>query len=300
MAVKLESGDDEYTGLRFSKEIRLFRGSATVQIRHRMRNISLCPVRWAVWQVTQQSACRGLSVTVPLQNFRQIYGDQDYKNCEALSEKGLWRLSYVNQVAKFVVNPASGWLATSHNDLCSALVETFPIFQGLDYADGGPLEFWVNGKGTFTAHGEVMNMEEDPNGCDPFIETEILSPMIDLEPGEEYEFQVCWHCCTTDKGTIAGVNSCAAVERPLVARVEDGNVHVVGSFGLFHSGILEIAPIRQSGKDEPAHIIGAVGPLKACLIDESIPFEDGLSRVDLRLRDMEGKFLGVVDGAMIV
>lgn len=300
VAVKLESGDDEYTGLRLSKEIRLFRGSATVHIRHRMRNISSRPVRWAVWQVTQHSARSRLSVTVPLQDFRQIYGDQSYKNYETLSENGLWRLSYVNQVAKFVVNPASGWLATSHSDVCATLVETFPIFQGLTYPDGGPLEFWVNGKGTFTAHGEVMNMEEDPNGCDPFIETEILSPMVDLEPGQEYEFKVFWHCCMTNRGTIARVNSCAAIERPLVAKVEDGIVHVMGSFGLFHSGILEIAPIQRGGQTGPAYIIGPAGPLEACLIDDSIPFERGLSKVVLRLRDMVGQVVGTVGDAMIV
>jgi hypothetical protein len=300
VAIKLESGDDEYTGLRLSREIRLFRGSATVQIRHQMRNTSLRPVRWAVWQVTQQAARVGFSATVPLQNFRQIYGDQNYENFETLSGNHLWRLSYANQVAKFVVNPASGWLATSHGDLGAVLVETFPIFQGSAYPDGGPLEFWINGKGSFTAHGEVLNVEEDPNGCDPFIETEILSPMIDLEPDQDYEFQVSWHCCTTDEGTISGVNSCAAIARPLVAEVEDGNVHVMGSFGLFHSGILEVAPIQRSGKNGPAYTIGEAGPLKACLIDESIPFDGGVCKVDLRLRDMEGKFLGIVDGAIIV
>lgn len=299
VAVQLDSADDEYTGLRLSREIRLFRNSATVQIRHRMRNTSFRPVRWALWQVTQQCARGGSSVTVPLISYRKIYGNENYPNIEVLSEKNLWRLSYNDQVAKFVVNPESGWLATAHNDVRAALVETFPIFRDLPYPDGGPLEFWVNGKGTFTVHGEVINMEKDPNGCDPYIETEVLSPLIDLEPGQDYVFQVCWHCCAMDGGTIAGVNSCAAIEKPLVATVEDKNVRVRGSFGLFQSGILEIVPIHRSGETGPVHVVGPAGPLEACLIDESIPFENALFRVALRLKNAGGKLLGTVDGALL-
>lgn len=299
VAVQLESSDDDYTGLRLSREIRLFRGSATVQIRHRMVNTSLRPVRWAIWQVTQQLARGGLSVTVPSKSFRQICGDQSYKNLDVYSGKNLLQLSYANQVAKFVVNPESGWLTSVHRELRAALVETFPVFRDLPYPDGGPLELWVNGKGTFTVHGDTVNMAEDPNGCDPYIETEVLSPLIDLQPGQQYVFQVCWHCCATDGDTISGVNPCAAIERPLIAKVEDGNLRVRGSFGLFRAGILEIVPIHRSGKTGPVRVVGPAGPLEVCVVDEPIPFESALFRVALRLRDAEGKLLGTVDSAMI-
>lgn len=300
VAIRLESPDDEYTGLKFSREIRLFRGSAIVEICHRVRNTSLRPVRWSIWQVTQQAARGGLSVTVPLKSYRQIYGDEIYRNSEVLPGGKLWRLSYVNQVAKFVINPESGWLATSNGDLRTALVETFPIVHDVTYPDGGPLEIWVNGKGTFTVHGDKVYMEDDPNGCDPYIETEILSPLVELEPGQEHAFRVCWHCCTTDGGLIVGANSCAAIERSLVAGVEDGKVRVKGTFGLFRSGILEVVPIQQSGMNGPVHVVGPVGPTAVCSIDELIPFESGLFRVALRMRNSEGKLLGTVGGAEIV
>lgn len=300
VAVELTSAVDEYTGLTLSRVIRLFRGSATVEIRHRMRNSSLRPIRWAIWQVTQQTARGGLSVTVPSRCFHQIYGDESYRECEINSEKNLWRLSYFNQVAKFVVNPESGWLATLHGNPCSALVETFPIFNNLPYPDGGPLEFWVNGKGTFTIHGDSVNMEEDPNGCDACIETEILSPMIDLKPGEQYSFQIGWQCCMISTGTVVGVNSCAAIERPLVAQVENGNVRVKGSFGLFQSGILEIAAIHRNGKTVSVRGLGPAGPTVPCSIDESIPLENGLSRIAVRLKNNRGRLLGTIDNALII
>ena len=299
VAIQLESPDEEYTGLKFFREIRLFRGSAEVEICHRVRNISLRPVRWSIWQVTQQAACGKLSVTVPLKRYRQIYGDEIYSISEVLPDRNLWRLSYINQVSKFVINPETGWLATLHGDLHAALVETFPVFHDVTYPDGGPVEIWVNGKGTFTVHGDKVNMEDDPNGCDPYIETEILSPLVELEPGQRYTFRVGWHCCTTGGTSILDVNSCAAIETPLVAKVEDGRARVKASFGLFRSGILEIVPVHRSGKNGPVHVVGPVEPSVACSIDESIPFENGLFRVALRLRNTEGQLLGTVIGAEI-
>ena len=299
VAIQLESPDDEYTGLKFFREIRLFRESANVEIRHRIRNRSLRPVRWSIWQVTQQAVRRGLSITVPSKGHRQIYGDEIYRGSEVLPNRNLWRLSYINQVAKFVINPESGWLATLHGDLHAALVETFPVFHDVIYPDGGPVEIWVNGKGTFTVNGDKVNMEDDPNGCDPYIETEILSPLIELEPGQQYSFRVGWHCCTTGGSSILDVNSCAAIETPLVAKVEDGRVRVKASFGIFRSGILEIVLVQKSGKNGPVHVVGPVEPSVACLIDESIPFETGLSRVALRLRNTKGQLLGTVSGAEI-
>src|SRR6516225_4581890 len=62
VAVRLESAPDEYTGLTFSRVIRIVQNSATVEIQHTMRNTSVRPVRWAVWQVTQQAANGAFSI----------------------------------------------------------------------------------------------------------------------------------------------------------------------------------------------------------------------------------------------
>jgi hypothetical protein len=299
MAVLLESADDEYTGLRHSREIRPVRGSATVEIRHRMRNTSLRPARWAIWQVTQQAARGRLSVTVPLKRYRKIYGDEIYRNSGVFSEGKLWRLSYFNQVAEFVINPESGWLATSHGDLYAASVETFPVSHDVTSADGGPLEIWINGKATFTIHGDKVNLEEDSNGYDPYIETEILNPLVELEPGQQFTLRAYWHCCVTNGGSIVGMNSIAAIERPLVAEVERGSVRLKGSFCLSRPGILEFVHVHRSGKTGSVRVVGPAGPSVACSIDESIPLKSGLFRVALRLRDAEGRLLGTTDVAEI-
>lgn len=155
-----------------------------------MHNTSLRPVRWAIWQVTQQAVHRGLSVTAPSQSYQQIYDD------------------------------------------------------------------------------------------------------------ERYAFRVCWHCCAISGDGIVGVDPCAAIEKPLIAKVEDGNVRVSGAFGLFRPDILEIVAVHRSGKTGSVHVVGPAGPFAACLIDELIPFKSSFSGVALRLRDMEGKPLGTASGTL--
>src|SRR6266571_3227189 len=47
-----------------------------------------------------------------------------------------------------------GWLATMKPADGVALVEKFPLFPEALYPDAAPVEVWVNGEGTFTAHGD--------------------------------------------------------------------------------------------------------------------------------------------------
>ena len=77
-AIHLTSPHDEYTGLTFSREIRIFRGSAEVQISHTMKNTSRRPVRWSIWQVTQHDAHPDLAVFLPATAFHKMFGDQEY------------------------------------------------------------------------------------------------------------------------------------------------------------------------------------------------------------------------------
>lgn len=135
---------------------------------------------------------------------------------------------------------------------------------------------WVNGKGTYTVGGNVFNGEDNVNGCDPYIETEVLSPLIELQPGAHFTFRIFWHCCMSDGDTIAAVNPLAVVTPYLVTRVENGHIRVNGSWGLLRTGILEIVTKNRSSNTNFVHPLGPAGPLASCAIDESIPYADSM------------------------
>lgn len=196
-AVYLESPPDGYTGLTFSREIRIFENLATVQITHTMRNTSARRVRWAIWQVTQHAVSSPLEIYARARRARQIYGDKPFERARLDEFDGghQWKLEYASQVAKFALEMEQGRIAGVSGGM--ALIEQFPLFPGQPYPDGAQAEVWVNGEGTYTVStggGQTrrINMSADPDGRHPFVETEILSPLVDLAPGEAYVFPVTW------------------------------------------------------------------------------------------------------------
>jgi len=294
VAVYLESQHDEYTGLTFAREIRLLADCSTAHILHNMRNTSSRPVRWGIWQVTQQDAQRPLVVYAPARRYRQIFGDKVFEHIEVDRKKGLWKLKYANQVAKFVVEAEQGWLVALRPEEHFALVEEFPLYRERCYPDGAPTEFWVNGEGTFTFPGGQVDMQADPNGCDPFVETEVLSPQTQLEPGQEYTFPVTWHATTVARQWVTSVNPLALVSEPVAINSLDGQVRVTGAFGLFQAGSLEIALLDREGKPLDTLTLGNFTPLEPCRIDKRLNHCDGLGQLSIRLRDSAGRLVGTV------
>jgi hypothetical protein len=294
VAIRLESKHDDYTGLTLSREIRLRENLSSVEFLHTMRNSSSRRIRWSVWQVTQQAADLNLVVYVPARRYRQMFGDEPFKQAGLDPESGLWKLAYRDQVAKFAVEAGEGWLAAVRADARMALVEEFQLFRGKPYPDGAPVEFWVNGSGTFTLPGGRIEMDQDPNGCDPFIETEILSPLIALNPGQDYNFRVVWRAATLPSCHLARVNALALASDPLSIRPEGKELHVTCGFGVFLRGSAEIITLDSNGKLKDTIPLGEVTPLEPCRIDRRITRHDGLDSIRLQVRDPAGRLAGTI------
>lgn len=195
VALRLESQPDEATGIAFSRVLRVSAGESAVRIVHRMTNISDRRVRWAIWQVTQQDAAAPLTVHAPARRVRQIYGDQAFAGarCADNNERG-WTFQHRGAPAKYALEMERGIISCNRRSV--RLIEEFPIFPDKPYPDGAQAEIWVNGEGSYTietpAGPRRIETARDPGGSDAFIETEALSPLVELSPGEEYEFPVTW------------------------------------------------------------------------------------------------------------
>jgi len=297
-AIHLTSSHDEYTGLTFSREIRISRGSAEVQIFHTMKNTSRRPVRWSIWQVTQHDAHPDLAVFLPATTFHKMFGDQEYPGLTIDLPRKLLRLQFADVVAKFGMIPDAGWLATLDSRRRTVFAETFRLFPGAPYPDDAAAEFWINGHGSCTIHGDRFDSKDDPE-CDPFVETEILSPMAELRPGEEYTFAIRWHCARVEAKEIVRVNHCAAFAARLMVNRQGEELRVTGSFGIFHIGRLELVSLLRSGKVHTVQPLGTVSPLEPCVVNAPVADARDLARVSLRLRDQDGALLGSVDQADI-
>jgi hypothetical protein len=298
-AIHLTSPHDEYTGLTFSREIRIFQGSSEVQITHTMKNTSRRPTRWSIWQVTQHDAHRDLAVFLPATTFYKMFGDQEYPGLTVDEQRKLLRLQFADIVAKFGMMPVAGWLATHDSRRRTVFAETFQLFPGSTYPDNAAAEFWINGHGICTIHGDRFDSKDDPIGPDPFVETEILSPMAELRPGQEYSFVIRWHCARVEAGEIVRVNHCAALANCLEVERHGEQLHITGSFGMFHAGNLELVSFFRSARVHTVQSVGVVSPLKPCVVNATLADAPDLSRVSLRLRHPDGALLGTVDQAQI-
>ncbi len=291
VSLRLESRPDEYTGLVFSREIQLRANSSTLRIVHKMRNVSSRVVRWGIWQVTQQNANLPLCVYAPARRYQQMFGDEPFRHVHLHHETGLWQLHYADQVAKFAVHVEHGWLATIRPTELFALVETFPLFPDRPYPDGAPVEVWVNGRGTYTLPTGKINTQDDPNGCDAYIETEALSPLVELKPGEEFSFPICWHATRVVSPVVRSVTQAALIsEVPTVER-ESGNVRLTGAFGFFEEGMLELAVLTQNRQISDKMKISHVWPGDAVWLNHPLRLGQEAHKVSLRLRSPDGKLL---------
>ena len=293
--IHLKSQHDEYSGVTLERDLEMDGGTSVVHLHHRMRNTSRRPVRWSIWQVTQVDAARGLDIFVPASGFHQTLGDEPYKHIGFDASGKLLHLQYHNQVAKFAVEANQGWFASLDRERGVVLAETFPIALGAAYPDGAATAFWISSAGTFTIHGDCVDMTGGFNGCDPHVETEVMGPLTNLEPGESCELHTAWRLAAIRGDEIVSVNHCGAVSGQLT--VESNRV--TGSFGVFCEADLELVTCDRTSQIAGRHALGRVSPLRPVVLDEKISLPSHAVRCSLMLFDEQKKCLGILDHVQI-
>jgi hypothetical protein len=291
--IHLESPHDEYSGVTMRREIKIISGSSSVDVLHTMQNTSRRPVRWSIWQVTQVDASQGLEIFIPAEGFHQTFGDKPFQSvCFSAEEKRV-RVKYADQVAKLAVEANQGWYASLDRARGFVLAETFPITPAASYPDDAPVAFWISGRGTFTLHGDRVDMSAG-DGYDPHVETEIMSPLTELEPGECCSFRTAWHLASVDAEEIVSVNHCGAIGTPLA--VQAGSpAHFTGSFGSFWEADLQLVAYDRASQVVGAFELGEVSPSRPVLLDKEISLPPLAVRCSLILFDRHHKQLGVLD-----
>jgi hypothetical protein len=296
-SVHLQSGHDEYSGITLERTIEIFPGAAIVHLHHKMRNTSQRRVRWSIWQVTQVDAALGLDIFTSARGFHQTLGNEPYLGMSCDPATSRTHLRYQDQVAKFAVEADQGWLASLVTARGIVLGETFPTSPDAEYPDGAPVAFWTSGKGTFTIHGDTIDMTLGGNGFDPHVETEVMGPLVSLAPGESSDLHTSWRMAAIDAKEIVSINDCAAIGRPL--RLTGKNSTLTGSFGVFHDARLQLGVFDRCSKLVATFPLGEASPLRPVTLNESISLPDDAVRCSLILLDQNNQQLGTIDHVQI-
>jgi len=181
--------------------------------------------------------------------FKVMFGEPDNPSFQPDRERGLLQVHYQRRVGKVGLDSPAGWVATVHGSRGLAFVQRFPYSQGKKYPDDASVEVWLHGVGRYFAAGKWHELRDDPIETPYFVETEILSPLAALAPGESYTFSQDWHAAAI--GGDFPVVDCTEVGvtcEPLVATRSEGNLVLNGRFGVFCQGTLTMIFADSAGR----------------------------------------------------
>lgn len=314
-ALRLTSREDARTGIQFQRTIRVRPGTTRVAFETVRKNVGSRPRRWGTWSVTQLNAARAdggvnrqLAAWCPLNprshfadGYRVLYGARDNPTFGLEAVPPRLRLDYQYQVGKVALDSAAGWVATVDGASGFVFVQRFAFEPGREYPDGASVEFWSSGRGTIRTGNQVLTMPDDPHQTPLLIESELLSPLARLQPGESY----CWHyewCAAHLGGEFSVVDCCqwGATAVPASARREAGRVRVAGRWGVFAPGAARLVWHDAKGRELPSEETSwAVSPLEPLVLDARCAAPGRAVRCAVQFTSPHGRAVGTLGEATI-
>ena len=154
-----------------------------------MQNTSRRPVCWSIWQVTQLDASQGLEIFVRAVGFDQTFADKLYQAVSFSAAEQRVHVKYQDQVAKLAVEANQGWLASFDRARGFVLAETFPSLM-VPAIQMAP-RFRSGSAATVRSRCTEIRLTCRPGAADrdPYVQREIMSPLINLEPGGSCRFR---------------------------------------------------------------------------------------------------------------
>jgi hypothetical protein len=314
-ALRLTSRKDLRSGIQFSRVISIFDGSTRVSFDATMTNIDNKPRRWGIWAHTQLDAAgsggtsfnRQMNAWCPInpkskfpKGYSVIFGEQENSSFQPDPLCGLMRVQYQYKVGKTGLDSPAGWSATVDGISGSVFVQRFVFEPDKDYPDGSSVEFWLNGTGKIHAYNKDLVQSQDP-AINPYVfESELLSPLVTLEPGQSYKWKYDWYA--TQIGGDFPVVECSnagVVSEPLRVTLLSGMASLEGRFGVFYTGNSSVVFSDSVGLVLKNYNMGKVSPLKCLIVDTVLPVPAGASSVSLVLIGQNDKMIDKLSVAAI-
>jgi hypothetical protein len=302
--IELTGPLDAHTGIQISRTIRLNEDSPHIAFRASMKNVSGHIVEWSMQSVSQYDTS---DRTDPSRSNRELWGftptnrSSGYLNryhvrfgpaenpAAAVRDDGLFSIHYSHLAAELWVDSMDGWLTVVDGISRYAMVERFQYEKSKPYPGNASVIFWTNGPELRLNSDGVATVTDGSKGVSPFyMEAEINSPMCHLRPGEACQLETDWFPTRADS-EFHGVADAGIVTKPLSGvRLENGNVRLSGSFGVFFPGKLVAYFYNEHGSMTETLPLAAVTPTNLVVLDMEIVPQGKPTRVSLHLEDQDG------------
>jgi hypothetical protein len=296
-AVRLEGPADPKTGLQYTREISISNDSPKISFRATMKNASGHVIRWSVQSVSQydtsdaQEAAgfnRDFWAFTRANEHSAYFGGGHVRSGLAddpsfAVRDGLFRLHWMFLQNEVWIDSPGGWVAVVDGKTRYVMVERFHYQADGEYPGKATVIFYKNGPA----------LEVDEKGI-PFVtvakaedrlhymEAELNSPMVKLQPGETYTMEIEWFPTRMGK-EFRTVTSAGVVGDPLAASVHGNSLLLAGEFGVFLDGNLVAILYDRRGAPIRTVALQKASPAEPVSLRAEIPEAGAVARVAVHL-----------------
>ena len=310
--VRLEGPPDVRTGLQYTREISLSAGAPQISFHATMKNISHRPIRWSIQTVTQYDTADARDSATYNRDFwaftpvspKSSYLD-GYHVRSGLADdpsysvkNNLFTLRWLYLQGEVWIDSLGDWAAIVDGTSRFAMIERFTFHDRAEYPGKASVIFYKNGPTVeLDEHGALV-IRTNEDDAPFYMEAELNSPMVRLEPNDTYSFDTDWFPTRIGSNFISA-NQVGVTAEPLSTSITADGVRLAGSFGVFFPGRL-VAHLLGSGEEELAQVpLQEVNPSEPAIINQTIKPSAAVQRISIHLIDRRSKDRGILAEARI-
>jgi hypothetical protein len=288
VSVRLVSQEDPATGIRFSRTITVPDASSRVVVHATMTNVDTKPRHWGIWSVTQLDASSGSGEGynpdyygyIPVnpqshfpKGYTVLFGEANNPEFMLEPQRNLLRIHYERKVGKVGLDSRGGWVANVDGVRGYVFVQAFHFQPARKYPDGSSVEYWINGLGKIFAWRKEIDMSPSPSENPYVIETELLSPLESLQPGQSASFDYEWRLARI--GGSFPILDCTAAgctaEAFACRQTSSGALRLSGRFGVFYSGSTRVRILDARGNQLSVSSAVKISPKFPLVVQTDFP-----------------------------
>ena len=301
-ALRLDGPADPTTGLQYSREIALPSNSPQISFHAVMRNATGHRIRWSMQSVTQYDTS---DIHNPAEYSRNFWAFTQinplsayftgYQVRNGLADDpsfsvrdDLFKLHWMYLENEVWLDSAAGWLAVVDGESQFAMVERFQYLKSADYPGKASLIFYKNGATLeLNEKGSPVLRSSDVESTPYYMEAEINSPMIELQPGESYAMDTSWWPTRADN-RLRGVTSAGVILSPLTIAIPNNSIVLSGLFGVFFPGTLQARLFDSNGVERQRIDLQSVAPQARVELHREVQPSKRPARISIHLVDEQG------------
>ncbi len=314
--VELTGQPDSITGLQYIRTISVSPGSPEIRFHVVMRNSTAHPIAWSVQSVTQydlgdpghpSSFNHNFHAFTPVNPASTYPGSYHVRSGLAddpsFSVKdGLFHLHWLPFSNEVWLDSAAGWIAVVDRTSTYGMIERFTAFPQPLYPDRASVIFYKNGD---SVHFDKEGMANIPASVGDstlhYMEAELNSPLVNLDPGQSYAWDTRWNPVRIDRAPL-GITPAGVITNSL--RVAPGaspsQIQLTAHLSVFRPGQLTAVLFNVQGREIERVPLASVTPRdQVDLQEKEVTYTSPADSVRLVLTGSDGKDYGTLGSAAI-